>query len=454
MREKIHEQQPLIPAPIKHGHADELEKISGVLDRLSDAAELIHSDLVRPGTKPNQGRKGMTAEQVLRALIIKQMNGFSYEQLAFHLADSNCYRWFCRLGIGDAAPKKSTLQKAIKRVRVETWEAINRMIVTFAAGAHIERGTKVRTDCTVVETNIHHPTDSSLLWDCVRVLTRLMSDAHENFGLTFSDNSLRAKRRLLGVANAKSNADRLRPYRDLLKVTDTTVAQAQRVAAQLDDVRVDGLMSMLKAQALATELREFVGLAGRVLSQTERRVLRGESVPASEKIVSIFEPHTDIIVKDRRETLYGHKVCLTAGTSGMVTDVVVEHGNPADSTLAVEMVKRQCEVFGKPPRQVSFDGGFVSRSNLADIKKLGVQDVAFAKKGSLQVTDMVKSTWVYRRLRDFRAGIEGIISFLKRGFDLTRCRWSGLASFKAHVAASVLACNLLIVARHLLAAAS
>ena len=454
MREKIHQQQPLVPAAIEHGHAYELRQMGGVLDQLPDATQLVHGDLVRPGTKSNKGRRGMTAEQVLRAMVIKQMNGFSYEELAFHLADSSSYRWFCRLGIGDISPKKSTLQKVIKRVRAETWTAINVMIVSYAAGQGIERGNKIRTDCTVVESNIHHPTDSSLLWDCARVLSRLMADARENFGLNFSDHTRRAKRRALGITNAKSNAERPPLYRDLLKVVDKTVEQAKRVAVELDEVRVDGLMSILKAQALAARLRHYVGLAGNVISQTERRVLRGEAVPALEKIVSIFEPHTDIIVKDQRETLYGHKICLTAGASGLVTDVVVEHGNPADSTLAVRMIQRQCQVFGKPPRQVSFDGGFVSRSNLTAIKRLGVQDVAFAKKGSLQITEMVKSTWVYRRLRDFRAGIEGIISFLKRGFDLTRCRWSGLGSFKAYVSASVLACNLLIVARHLLAAAA
>ena len=202
---------------------------------------------------------------------------------------------------------------------------------------------------------------------------------------------------------------------------------------------------------MSSELRRNAELTGRVVSQTERRVLRGESVPATEKIVSIFESHTDIIVKDRREVLYGHKICLTAGASGIVTDVVIEQGNPADSTLAVKMVKQHCELFGKPPRQASFDGGFASRSNLEDIKKLGVQDVAFAKKCHLQISDMVKSSWVYQRLRNFRAGIEGVISFLKRGFDLTRCCWSGWASFKAYVSASVLACNLVVVARHLLA---
>ncbi len=450
MREKVHRQQHLVPAPIDHEHARELERMSAVLDGLPDATHLVHADLVRPGTKPDKGRKGVTAEQVVRALVIKQMNAFSYEELAFHLADSSCYRWFCRLGIGDSAPKKSTLQKAMKRIRVETLDAINQMVVKHAAERRIERGDKVRTDCTVVETNIHHPTDSSLLWDCVRVLTRLMSDACESFGLSFSNNSRRARRRSLGICNAKSDADRLPLYRDLLHVTDTAVVQAERVATQLDKVHVDELMAMLKAQALAAELRLYVGLAGNVISQTERRVLRGESVPATEKIVSIFEPHTSIIVKDRRETLYGHKICLTAGASGIVTDVVVEQGNPADSTLAVKMVERHREVFGTVPRQIAFDGGFASRSNLTEIKALGVKDVAFAKSRGIEVNEMVKSSWVYRRLRDFRAGVEGVISFLKRGFDLTRCCWSGFASFKAYVSASVLSCNLLIVARHML----
>ena len=451
MREKIAQQQPLMPAPINHKHARELQQMSEVLDQLPEVTELVHADLVRRGVKPNKGRKGMPAEQVLRAVLVKQMNGWSYQELAFHLADSNCYRWFCRLGIGDTCPDHSTLQKAIKHVRAKTLETINRRIVTYAVQQRIELGHKIRTDCTVVESNIHHPTDSSLLFDCVRVMARLMGHAQQAFAINYADRTRRAKRRALGILNAKSASQRQCLYRDLLKVTRETVVQAQRVAELLDKVEVGDIMQLAKAQSIAAELRRNVELTGRVVSQTERRVLQGESVPATEKIVSIFEPHTDIIVKDRREVQYGHKICLTAGASGIITDVVVQQGNPADSTLAVNMVERHCELFGKPPRQVSFDGGFTSRDNLEDIKILGVQDVAFAKKRNLQISEMVKSTWVYQRLRNFRAGIEGIISFLKRGFDLTRCCWRGWASFKAYVSASVLACNLLVVARHLLA---
>ncbi len=457
MRSIVPDQLHLVPVGIAHVHAQELRQMSAVLDQLPEATKLVHADLVvRAGKQidPNKGRAGMTAEQTLRAFVVKQMNGFSYEELAFHLGDSNTYRSFCRLGIDQRPPDKSTLQKNIKHVRAETWETINRQLVVYAAASGIESGKKVRADCTVVESNIHHPTDSSLLWDSVRVLVRLMSEANEDFGLCFTDHSRRAKRRAMGILNAKSNKQRLPLYRDLLKVTEKTLGSAERIAGELDEVKAGGMMALVRAGAIAQQLRHYCDLAKRVISQTQRRVLGGESVPATEKLVSIFEPHTDIIIKDRRETLYGHKICLTAGASGLVTDVVVEEGNPADSTLAVDMVERQRALYGRAPRQVSFDGGFTSRDNLAAIKKLGVEDVAFSKGRGLQIAEMVKSTWVYRRLRNFRAGVEGTISFLKRAFKLDRCTWSGFGSFKAYVCGSVLACNLLVVARHMLSASS
>ncbi len=132
-------------------------------------------------------------------------------------------------------------------------------------------------------------------------------------------------------------------------------------------------------------------------------------MPALEKIVSIFEEHTDIIRKDRRATLYGHKICLTGGASSMILDCTVLQGNPADSTLAKKMVDRQADIFARPPRQVVFDGAFASKLNLQDIKAAGVKDVAFSKSEGMEITAMVKSSWVYKRLRDFRAGIEGNI---------------------------------------------
>ncbi len=202
---------------------------------------------------------------------------------------------------------------------------------------------------------------------------------------------------------------------------------------------------------MATELEHYIDLAWKVVSQTERRILRGESVPACEKIVSIFEPHTDIIRKDRRDTHYGHKVTLSGGQSGMILDWVVEDGNPADTTLLIRMLDRLEAIYGSYPLQVAIDGGFASMENLRLAKqKPGVVDVSFAKKRGLAVEDMATSRRVYKTLRDFRAGIEGIISFLKRVFGLRRCTWRSLPSFAGSVGASIVSANLLILARHLM----
>ena len=135
----------------------------------------------------------------------------------------------------------------------------------------------------------------------------------------------------------------------------------------------------------------------------------------------------------------------------MILDCVVLEGNPADSTLAQQMIERQGEIYQRPPRQAVFDGGFASRANLKAIKSNGVQDVAFAKRAHLEISDMVRSTWVYKRLRNFRAGIEGNISFLKRIFGLDRCTWRSFPSFESYVWSSILSFNLLVLARHLLA---
>lgn len=450
MRNLIQQQLSLAPATIGHVHARELAAISVHLDAIPDAAQWVCDDVLG-GKRRDVGRIGMTGEQVLRALIVKQMNGFSYEELAFHLADSNCYRNFCRFGITDNPPSRTTLQRNIKRVTAETLEMINRALMLRATDLGIESGEKIRSDCTVVDAWIHEPTDSSLLWDCVRVLARELNKGLELTGLAFSDHRRRAKKRMMDIFGAKRMEQRIAPYRDLIGVTEWTIDYAVEAAKTLRAYKAPDLKSALMANGIAATLDHFVPLARRVVGQTRRRVLLGEKVPSSEKLVSIFEDHTDIIVKGRRDTLYGHKVCLTAGASGLVTDCTVESGNPADSKLAVKMIERQVQIYGRAPRQAAFDGGFASRENLREIKKMGVTDVAFSKRCGLKITDMVKSSWVYKKLRNFRAGVESVISFLKRAFGMARCTWRSLRSFTAYTWSSVLAANLLTVARNVIA---
>lgn len=270
--------------------------------------------------------------------------------------------------------------------------------------------------------------DSELLWDCVRVLIRLLGRARDILGPTkvaFGNRTRCAKRRRKEIFNAKKTEDRQRAYHDLLAVTAEVCGRGLAVRELLRDEEVIaslGFLEALAAQGVANEFDRFLPLTQRVMDQTQRRVLEGQRVPAGEKIVSIFEEHTDIIRKDSRETLYGHKICLTGGASSMILDCKVLQGNPADSTLAKTMVDRQVEIFSRPPRQIVFDGGFASKLNLSEIKDAGVQDVAFSKGRGLEIGDMVKSSCVYKRLRDFRAGIEGNNSFLKRIFGLIAAR--------------------------------
>lgn len=450
MRKIVHDQLRLVPVIATHQHMLELQEISRILDATPQATELVYADLIAGGIDPDKGREGLSGEQVLRAAIIKQSNRYSYEELAFHLADSMSYQWFCRLGIGSRAPTSSALQNNIKKVRPETMEQISQLLLAYANENGVEDGRKVRTDCTVTKSNIHEPSDSSLLWDCVRVLVRCLRQAQACIDVPFTDHSKRAKRRSIGINNAKKTTVRVSLYRDLIKVTEKTLRSAKRTVEAMEAAYPMEALESLELGDGYRSLQVNIELTKRIVDQARRRVLNGESVPVAEKIVSIFEPHTDIIVKGRRETLYGHKLCLTTGVSGLVLDCVIEDGNPADSTLAVAMIERQIKIYGQAPRQACFDGGFSSQKNLLAIKKLEVKDVAFSKSPGIALLDMVKSSWVYKRLKHFRAGIESNISFLKRCFGWDRCTWRSLQSFKAYTWTSIVAANLLVLARHAL----
>lgn len=436
-------------------HASELAAMDGILSRMPALAELVWQDLNGQQTGKNTGAEGLSAEQVLRALLIRQMNGFSYRELAFHLADSMSYRTFCRLSLGQN-PSKTMLAACIKMIRCETLEQINRQLVGEAGKKKIEDGVCVRVDTTVVKSNIHPPLDSNLLSDGVRVMTRVMGKTRELLGsdVRFSDRTRRARRRALGILNAHSKEKRKPLYRDLVQVTKETIDFAAGVMAVVDrHLEANSLNQTDRARTVAVrdKLVRFVGLSRKVVDQTERRVFADESVPAKDKIVSLFEEHTDIIVKDRRETFYGHKICLTSGRSSLITDCTILEGNPADSTLAEQMIDRHIDIVGKAPKQAVYDGGFASKANLEAIKTKGVIDVAFSKARGLKVTDMVRSSYIYQKLRNFRAGIEGTISFLKRGFGLDRCTWRTLPSFRSYVWSSIVTFNLLLMARHQLA---
>jgi IS5 family transposase len=274
-------------------------------------------------------------------------------------------------------------------------------------------------------------------------MTRLLQKADSMSGgnLVWRNHRRAAKKRARIIKFTRGRPNRLQHYRELIKLARASLVYLDQADAQLRQVP-DAMITAWQA-----ELQHYRPLIERIISQSERRVLRGEQVPASQKIVSLFEPHADIIVKGSREVEYGHKINLTSGRSGLILDLVIESGNPADSERFLQMLERHIAFYGEAPHQAVADGGYASRSNLIQAKARGVSDMAFHKKAGLRIEDMVKSRWVYRKLRNFRAGIEAGISCLKRAYGLARCTWRGLDHFKAYIWSSVVAFNLALFAR-------
>ena len=413
MRQERTVQASLFDLFAGHEIGRELKAMSQWLDEHRELIGLAAEDLRRHGAQET-GRQGLPAELVLRCALLKQHRQLSYEELAFHLEDSASFRAFARLPLS-WTPKKSVLHMTISAIRAETWEAINRVLLASARQEKVETGKVVRLDSTVTAALMHEPSDSSLLWDAVRVMVRLVKAADALVGgLVWRNHRRAAKKRARVIEYARNQPTRVQLYRELIKLTRATQAYADQAATQVWQA-ADPIAAVL----WQAEFRHYRPLIERIVAQTERRVLHGEAIAANDKIVSLFEPHADIIVKGGREVQYGHKLNLTTGRSGLILDPVIEAGNPADSERFLPMLNRHIGFYGEAPRQTAADGGFASRHNLGEAKALGVRDVAFHKKAGLRVMDMVKSNWVYRKLRNFRAGIESDISCLKRRL------WSG-----------------------------
>jgi len=300
----------------------------------------------------------------------------------------------------------------------------------------------------VTESSLHAPSDSTLLWDSVRVLVRLLKHAEELAGgvtiIDYRNHQRVAKKRARAIWYTRGQDKKASLYRDLVEVTRKSLGYVEEASLKLLAVMPFDPMA---CELWRIEFNHYKPLILKVIDQAERRIFQGEKVPSTEKIVSIFEEHTDIIVKGSRDIQYGHKLNLSTGRSGLILDVVIEEGNPADSDRFLPMLDRHIEQYGKAPRQMAADGGYASTANLRDAKELKVEDVVFHKKRGLKVEEMARSPWVYRKLRNFRAGIEAGISCMKRAYGLGRCTWKGLKHFKAYVWSSVVAHNLALFGR-------
>ena len=442
MRQRRTAQISIFENYAQHEHAERLQSLSCLLDDTPELLDVLETDLLN-GTLNATGRCGLTVENILRCLLLKQQLQVSYDQLAFHLSDSMSYRAFARLEPG-LTPRRSSLQATIRRIRPETLEKVHNLLV----GKWLKTGElsceKLRVDSTVVKSDIAAPSDSQLLDDGVRVLSRYLAKSKDATGIKirFTDKRKASKSLAFRIFNAK-NAEKTALYPDLLKVARTVLKQADRA---LIEVEAAGSHSK-KARQWLDQVAHFRDLTQRVVTQTQRRVVDGEKVPSSEKLVSLFEPHTDVIVKGFRDVQYGHKINMSSEAHGFITHLSIEKGNPADKCLCLPVLQAHQERFDVLPTSFVADGGYASQDNVLKSREMGVKHVVFNKNVGLSYHAMGVKRKTFKALSDFRAGIEGNISELKRAYGVAKAKWKGLDGFKAFVWSSVLSYNLLRMAK-------
>jgi len=435
-----------------------LQAILAFLDDHATLVEQVRQDLVRGLKKPSTGRDGITPSQTLRSLILMRIKNWDYRELRECINDGYTLRTFTNFD-SHHVPKHDAFNRAFNRLTPATLQAINQAVVQAAVQLDLEDGKQLRVDTTVVETNIHFPTDATLLWDTVRTVTRLIEDLHEILprgvqGFTNRTRSARRRMQELERMTAQERHTQQEPkYRELLRITEQVLANARRVLKKTAKSKGIDVAAAAVVKQLRQQITEYCALGDRVLDQTRRRVIHGEQVPADEKVYSIFESHTDLIKrgKARKPVEFGHKVFLAESAQGLITDYQVLDGNPADTNQVQASLERHQQAFHCAPDLYAGDRGFYSAENGDACQKAGVSEVSIPQRGGQKTAEReaLERSRAFKQGQRFRAGIEGRISVLFRGRGMKRCRAHGRERFEVLVGAAVLANNLLRIAEML-----
>lgn len=427
---------------------EKYKEISWILDNNPEILDLAHEDLkqLSEGSGENkQGRKGdFTSETILRALVVHAMSGDSLRETVIRIADSEFLQDFLR------TRKKTVmdytfLDRCFKAIRPETWKRINEVLVGQAVANEEVDPSIIRTDTTAVETNIHWPTDASLLWDTYRTAARLMRVGNEicPAGCPFRFHDRKARKLYLFItrySNSK-NKKRLRKvrraYRTLIARVGQIVVKAQDF---VDFAQKKGRLDLL---AVATELANFLPAMDLVVAQSRRAQIDGEKVPAADRVFSIFEPHTELIMRGRRgkPVEFGHMVLLCQSPEKIITDYDVMEEKIADCHLTEMVIDRHEVLFGETPEVLAGDKGFCPDAEKYAELEERVGTLAIPKR-MRDLANAVMKGW-----QAFRAGIEGSISGLKRALRLARCYYRGFKSFDAAVGLGVFCHNLIVLAK-------
>jgi len=419
---------------------------------------LVQQELAKRCKKSKtRGRKATPAEVVLRMLLLKHVRDWSFETLSREVRANLVYREFTRIG-GEKVPDDRTMGNLARQLGPEVIERLHQRVVEIAQENQIATGRNMRVDTTVVETDIHYPTDSTLLGDGVRVLTRIMKKVTAvagKAGTQMRDRSRSAKLKVLAIARASRNKTEQgrqkmkKAYLQLLEITSRVTGQAKKFSAEIAGRVKRGNLSVLhKAKK---QLDEMIPRVQQVLRQTRQRVLHGNT-KAEGKLLSIFEPHTEVIRKGKanKPNEFGKLVLIQEAENQIVTHYQVCEQRPADSTLMEGCLKQHVEQFGRAPQQIAADSGFFSAANESKAHEMGVNRVSIPSHDTQSPArkQRQKLRW-FKKLQKWRTGCEGRISVLKRRHGLRRSLYKGPSGIRRWVGLGVIADNVIHIGSHL-----
>lgn len=460
MRKKAERQLPLNFAGTRKLTQEwyaQYRNIHAILEANPAILDLVHADLVQGGKKLKRNDAGVASESILRLAIVQQAEGLSFRRLIVRVDDSETLRFFCRF-YDDPLIDHSTCATLVNLIQPQTWEKINEIIVRYGRDKKGFKGKQLRIDTTAVETDIHFPTDASLLYDCVRVLSRLLGQVRRIDASLAGNCRARvkdAKRTMLKIQRGGKTLHKAtgkKWYGKLIRAAERTMSWAREVCARIaaGEGRAIQVLERLELEVLAQELAHYLELAEKCVCQARERVLNERPVPNAEKIFSIFEPHTELLIRGKagKPVEFGHMLELQQIEGGLITHYAVHEKRPAEAPLLEKALERHAKIFGRAPKVCAGDKGFYSAAAVARAAELGVEEICVPKKGRRNEKEEKKehSRW-FKLAQAFRAGIEGTISALKRVFGLRRCLREGFRHFQSWVGSGVLAHNLVLLAR-------
>src|SRR5271165_2159489 len=438
---------------------DLLDPVDALLDDPA-VVDLVRQCLAtRRPLSTRTGRDGIAPDRLLRCCVMKHLKGWSFRALERELRSNLVYRRFTHFD-AEATPDYTTFSRTFALLSPAVTEQIHQRVVGLASEQGVAQGDKLRTDTTVVESNVHYPTDSSLLGDGIRVLSRglqRIADECKQGALEVVDHGRSVKRRRLEINRAaksltEANQERMRDsYQKLVGMARSVVRQASAVLQQWGKkggLNVVG--KLLRVEWQIGRLRRFLPLVEKVITQTKERVWGG-NCHVEGKVLSLFEAHTEVIRKGKahKPNEFGRLVRIDEVENGIVSGYQVLVGNPDDRTGWMPALQQHQACFGRAPEMATGDRGFFSAKNEQEAEALGVKKVALPARGRLSSkrAQQQKQRWFRRALR-WRAGCEATISTLKHPFSMRRATYKGEPGLQRYVGWCVITKNLFSIARY------